>query len=231
MSCGVHATGGFMMTSFARRLLRRFQRPSFALNDLDRKLLRWLDRRGGFFIEAGANDGITQSNTLYFERYRGWTGLLVEPIPELAERCRRNRPGCIVENAALVARGDPRDEVSMQYCNLMSIVEGAMKSEAADREHLERGRAVQRIDTYEVKVRARTMDDVLAEHCITRVDFLSLDVEGYELEVLKGMTSVRPDYMLIEVRDRPAVEAWLKPAYDAVALLSHHDVLFRRRSR
>jgi hypothetical protein len=39
-------------------------------------------KRGGFFIEAGAHDGVEASNTLYFEKKMGWTGLLVEPNPD-----------------------------------------------------------------------------------------------------------------------------------------------------
>jgi len=62
-----------------------------ALNRIDRKLERHLDFDGGVFVEAGANDGVTQSNTYYFEKFRGWTGLLVEPEPALAAACRRNR--------------------------------------------------------------------------------------------------------------------------------------------
>lgn len=47
-----------------------FSRP--ALHELDRKLEKFLDFDGGFFVEAGANDGFAQSNTYYFERFRRW---------------------------------------------------------------------------------------------------------------------------------------------------------------
>src|SRR5437588_12223158 len=59
-----------------------------ALNDLDRKLSKYLDYRSGTFIEAGANDGLKQSNTYWFERFRNWRGILVEAVPEKAEECR-----------------------------------------------------------------------------------------------------------------------------------------------
>ena len=55
--------------------IRRYSR--LALDGLDAKLEQHLDFDGGFFVEAGANDGLTQSNTYYFERWRGWRGLLV----------------------------------------------------------------------------------------------------------------------------------------------------------
>jgi hypothetical protein len=68
---------------------------SFALNQLDLKLRPHLNLHGGFFIEAGANDGVNQSNTLYFEKNLNWKGILIEPIPELAQQCKENRPDCI----------------------------------------------------------------------------------------------------------------------------------------
>jgi hypothetical protein len=39
-------------------------------------------KRGGFFIEAGAHNGVEASNTLYLEKKLGWTGILVEPNPQ-----------------------------------------------------------------------------------------------------------------------------------------------------
>ncbi len=45
-----------------------------ALDDIDIELERHLPRRGGYFVEAGANDGITFSNSYYFEKIKGWRG-------------------------------------------------------------------------------------------------------------------------------------------------------------
>ena len=65
-------------------------------------------RDRGYFVEAGANDGHLQSNTYYFERFKGWTGVLIEPIPELYNRCVRERPRSRVLNYALVPDGYPQ---------------------------------------------------------------------------------------------------------------------------
>jgi FkbM family methyltransferase len=206
-------------------------RRSFALNELDVKLRPYLNFRRGFFVEAGANDGQTQSNTLYFERYLGWTGLLVEPIPALAERCRRNRPQCIVESCALVPFGFAGESVEMHYCDLMSTVKGAMKSPEEEARHLALGRELQQVDTYEVRAPARTLSAVLDQHQITKIDFLSLDVEGFELSALQGIDfeKHRPAVMLIEARYRDEIESFLQPLYEPMAQLSEHDVLYKRR--
>src|SRR3954469_21340764 len=79
---------------------RRYSWP--ALNDLDRSLQRLLPDRPGTFMEAGAHDGYTQSNTYYLERFRGWHGVLVEAVPELHAKAARRRRRSRVVQAALV---------------------------------------------------------------------------------------------------------------------------------
>lgn len=121
------------MNNIYKRIINKYhsltKEEYFALNQLDIKLKKYLNFRRGYFIEAGANDGVKQSNTLYFEKYKGWRGILIEPIPNLAKKCRINRPKCIVENCALVPFDFQETYIEMQYCNLMSLVKGAMKSE------------------------------------------------------------------------------------------------------
>ena len=67
------------IVSLARESLRPFYRrlrPYASLNALDRKIEKYLPR-SGVFIEAGANDGLNQSNTLFLARKHGWSGILV----------------------------------------------------------------------------------------------------------------------------------------------------------
>ena len=208
-------------------------RQSFALHELDFKLARYLRQRGGVFIEAGANDGISQSNTLYFERYRGWTGLLVEPVPELAARCRGNRPRCRVEACALVGAG----EVTIKFMGLMSQIPGAAATPEVERQHEATARRFLAEDQqpYEVRVPARTLSDVWDSHRLEHVDLLSLDVEGYEAQVLDGLDLERhrPDFIMVEVRDEPAIRRRLDHCYRLVDVLNttdeYRDLLFAVR--
>jgi FkbM family methyltransferase len=188
-----------------------------------------LDFTNGFFVEAGANDGMNQSNTLYFERHRGWTGLLIEPIPELAARCRVNRPRCLVENCALVPFSFREPAVVMRYCNLMSVVKNSMKTEQEELAHIQAGCEIQRTEPYELTVPACTLTSLLDKHHVQQFDLLSLDVEGFELNALKGLDFARhqPAFMLIEARYRDEIDTFLQSYYKPVAELSEHDVLYQ----
>jgi FkbM family methyltransferase len=212
----------------------RYSRPS--LNGLDYKLERYLDLDRGFFVEAGANDGYAQSNTYYFEKFRGWTGLLIEPVPELAAECRKNRRGPVVE-AALVAVDEPGAKVELHYAGLMSTVAGALGDAEATAGHVRDGLAVQKLsETRCLRVPARTLSAVLDEARIAQpIDLLSLDVEGAELAALSGLDFTRhaPRYICVETRDRAAMEALLSDRYMEEAVLydsgAYGDLLFRHR--
>jgi FkbM family methyltransferase len=174
---------------------------------------------------------VTQSNTAYFARHRGWRGLLIEPIPDLASRCRLARPESVVENCALVPVGADGRSVPMTYCGLMSVVEGGWSDPAAERNHVDIGRQIQSLMTYHVDVQGRSISTLLDQHKMTHVDLLSLDVEGFERQALEGLdlSRHRPSFILVEARFREEIEDLLLPHYEAVAQLSHHDVLYRAR--
>ena len=207
---------------------------SFGLNGMDRKLLSHIKKRNGTFVEAGANNGLRQSNTAYLELYLGWKGLLVEPIPELAEACRRNRPASVVEQCALVPGNGAPSTVSMTYCNLMSIVEGARGTPELDADHIERGSKFLKPgdEPRKVEVPTSSLSSLLDKHGISEIDLLSLDVEGYEEQALHGLDLGKhaPTWILVEANDPVAMERLLGARYDLVGTLSHHDQLYRLMS-
>ncbi|TAN38414.1 MAG: FkbM family methyltransferase [Verrucomicrobia bacterium] len=225
-----------LLTHIKDRRCPREQRDSFALEKLDIKLEPYLRRRGGFFIEAGANNGISYSNTLYFEKYLGWHGLLIEAVPSLSEDCQKNRPRCLVEHCALVAAEYPQHTIEIQYCNLMSIVPGALGDAEEERKHIQDGLQFLKSHekVYTTRVPAQTLSAIIDKHQIEHIDLLSLDVEGYEAQALKGIDfdRHRPEFMLIEVRRKPEIEAVIGKYYTVVAVLqaneAYADILYRR---
>jgi FkbM family methyltransferase len=216
-----------------RRALRRLRRHTAerlgsarysraGLYELDRKLEFYLGE-GGFFVEAGANDGFRQSNTYYLERFRGWRGILVEPIPALAKHCGRERRRSTVYQCALVADEQATPKVDMRYADLLSETHATGRDLPTWPKWDE---------TYDLTVPARTLASILAEVGAPRVDFLSLDVQGFEPAVLAGLDLPRfmPTFMLLELDDgdaRRRVEEVIGSRYSLEAWLTHHDALYQ----
>ncbi|MDP8908252.1 MAG: FkbM family methyltransferase, partial [Chloroflexota bacterium] len=224
--------GGMTPRSGALPRLPPAPRARLDLDQLDLKLALHVKRRGGFVVEAGANDGVTQSNTALLARYRGWRGLLVEPVSELAHRCRMLRPESVVEQAALVAPDHEQPTTAMRYANLMSLVHGARGSADADREHVAEGERLQGVSSYELEVPTRPLSAILDDHRVRRAELLCLDLEGYEPEALRGLDPERhPTFILVEVWDRAATDEQLQRLYEPLAELSRRDVLYRLRAR
>ena len=220
-----------------RRLERRgdWSRSRPALYEMDRKLEERFAGRTGFFIEAGANDGYAQSNTYALERIHGWSGLLVEPTPELHREAALERPGSAVVRAALVPPDFTGSEVTLHYGGLMTIVRGVHDDADADREWVAAAHAVaQEEPEHEFTAPARTLSSILDEIGSPDVDLLSLDIEGFEGPALRGLDLDRhaPRFILAEVGDdegrRASIEEVLGARYREVERLSPFDILYER---
>jgi FkbM family methyltransferase len=205
---------------------RRYSRP--ALHGMDRHLEQLVPPRPGVFVEAGAHDGYTQSNSYYLERFLGWRGLLVEPVPELFEKARRRRPRSIVKQAALVAPEQDGTEVILHFGDLASTV--------GEPDHARGGLENAGRSPYDVTVRGRTLSGLLDDSGLPRPDLIVLDVEGEELAALHGLDLDRhaPALLLVEMLDMPnqrlELDVLLRGYYDFAASLSEWDALYRRRT-
>lgn len=161
----------------------------------DRALDSIFGRPTGFCVEVGANDGLTGSNTWYFEQL-GWRCLLVEADPELAQLCRERRPRSQVTQCAVVA---PSQVGTVRF----TIVKAArgVSSLSLDHRNLARlGIGSGKGEVEEVEVPARTLDSVLEEASPPAIDFMTIDVEGHEWDVLQGFDIIRwaPRFVIIE---------------------------------
>jgi FkbM family methyltransferase len=161
--------------------------------------------------------------------------MLVEPLPHLYEACRRERPGSVVVQAALVPPALEGQSVKITVASLMSLVHGAQGSREADRAHAAGGTRGGREPNYEIEVRGSTLSALLDEANASEIDLLVLDVEGYEPQALSGLDLARhaPLFLLIEMlepeRTRSRIDELLKGRYEYVEQLSPHDHLYRRR--
>jgi len=94
-----------------------------------------------------------------------------------------------------------------------------MKSNTEELEHIRRGCEVQNIESRVIVSPARTLGAIIEQHAIKHIDLLSLDVEGYELQALKGLDLDRhkPRFMLVEARYREEIDAHLEQHYEVHA--------------
>ena len=196
---------------------------------------KYLNYDSGFFIEVGGADGYTQSNTWYLEKYKNWKGVLVEPNPDSAEQCRNNRPASAVFNYALVDRDCEDSEITMLRRVVYQGDPGLMTAakDSPLRNNSEWMQPATSTDTTEeFTISTATLDDVLESLDVTNVDFFSLDVEGYEVQVLKGLTLEKylPKVMLIEWHDDiQTILDVVSNTHKMTEQLSKHDYVFTLR--
>ena len=217
-----------------KRLLKRLLRGKYnGLNGLDKKLEPYVDHDSGFYVELGANDGITQSNSLYFEKHRRWSGLLVEPAPHNYLKCLQNRSRDNRICCAACVSFDYRPEfVRMTYSNLMSTSHGLASDIPDPVAHARSGSRflAPTEPVFDFGAIARPLNELLLEaNAPKSIDFLSLDVEGAEIEVLKGVDHdmFRFKYILVECRSFDDMQAYLaSKGYRFVESFSPQDYLF-----
>ncbi len=137
-------------------------------------------KRGGTFVDVGGYDGVTGSNTIFFEHWRGWTGVLVEPVKLHLEQAMTVR-SCPCFGYAVAATEGTADFIAVT--NGFTQMSGL--SDSYDQRMLEHVRADPRHAETILKVPTRTLSGILHEAGIIHPDFVSLDIEGGELVVLK----------------------------------------------
>jgi FkbM family methyltransferase len=138
-------------------------------------------RRDGFFLDIGAYDGKTYSNTYALEQI-GWKGVCLEPLPDAFARLRQNRR-CDCYNLAMSDKPEETaDFIRAAGVETLSGLESKMAPGHKDWILREQG-TVERI-----RVKTITFGDLMSRYPgISRIDFLSLDVEGAEASILESI--------------------------------------------
>jgi FkbM family methyltransferase len=175
----------------------------------DMFLNRWFfkNRGPGFFIDVGAFDGVLGSNTSYFEKHLQWRGIAFEPNPSAFEVLRATRScrliqGCAyyqdgqVPFLALSEREQRKGTKSRPPRSMLSMIfdpthGGAMLSGIPEHmnqlQWVESIRKPMKLNQILGTVPCHRIDTVLNDSGVKIVDYLSIDVEGAELEVLRGI--------------------------------------------
>ena len=137
-------------------------------NNIDSIILKNI--KNGFFIEAGGSDPKDQNNTELLEA-NGWTGLIVEPKNDFNESYSKIRPRSIIENVVLVSNDYKKDTILGDFSHYMT---GGVEN-------------IHSLVWNPIEYKCSTLNKILNKHNVNEVHFFSLDVEGYEVNVLNGI--------------------------------------------
>ena len=182
-------------------------------------------------MEVGAYDGVSLSNTYFFENL-GWSGICLEPNPSAFEKLRRNRASTVVNAGVAAIPGTmaflslPSDldlgsgfvdffDANSLYAN-RSFVEQACK----------RGGRV-------VDVEVVNLNRLLGEHNVSHVDYLSIDAEGADWNILQSIDFIHFDIEVVSVENvglaDKAASHMKRQGYDLIAVLGA-DEIYRKSS-
>ena len=127
-------------------------------------------KRNGIFIEFGAYDGVIFSNTHLLEKQFGWTGILIDPIPNHYESMKQNR-NCKLIHGAITAKH--QESVLIEELPASDLSRFVNKRKILKKVH---------------EVKALTLQEVIDQNLTSNeIDFLSIDIEGEDIEILKSL--------------------------------------------
>ena len=203
---------GFLPTKLKTNL-KKFKKFN-GYNDLDKKMLEFINYKDGFYVDCGANDGVNQSTTWFFEKYLNWKGLLIEPIPEVFKELKKNRnKDNYFVNCALTQKNYNNDFIEFYY-NSKDTLKGGVKNNKSNNK---------------INVKANTFDQVINQiNYRDKIDFFSLDVEGNEFNVLDGINFSKNhiEYILVETDNFMKLKKFLDAEnYQFLKRLSNYKLL------
>ena len=140
----------------------------------------------GFYVDVGANHPTIQSQSYHLEQI-GWAGILVEPLPDCADLLRQQRNGIVVQ-AACSNKANHHKELDLVVAGGHSTLNNVPIALASE------GNGT-------IKVQCRTLDSILEENNVpTQFEFLSIDIEGHELDLFDGfdLNKWQPSLILLE---------------------------------
>jgi FkbM family methyltransferase len=162
-------------------------------------------KKDGFFIDIGANDGVTVNNTLLFEKL-GWQGICIEPQPDIFAKLQRNR-SCNCYNLGILEKpGEKLDFFKVtgvsgknEWMNMLSAFGDLSKD--TKKQVLGAGGKIERI-----QVETSTFQEVMGNHpTVHFIDYISIDVEGLEMQILRSIDFEKFSFGILDI-ERDAFE-------------------------
>lgn len=175
-------------------------KPYFSQSGQDKYVIEQIFKfkKNGTFVDIGAHDGISYSNTYYLEKELGWTGLCIEPQDENFEKLIKNRRCVSIKGCIFNETGEKN---FLKVSGPSEMLSGLL--DTYDYRHLERvdleisqlggSREVIKIKTY-------NLNDLCNKNNIKHIDFLSIDTEGSEEAIIKSIdfSKINIDVIAVE---------------------------------
>ena len=149
------------------------------------------NKKGGFFVEIGASDGIELSNTYLLETKYNWKGICCEPIPSNFEKLVKNRKNSICFSEAVYNKSGLT--LSFDIANNFNLLSGISN-------HIDCHRSSVDSNKTSIQVKTITLIDLLnTANAPSFIDYMSLDTEGSEYEILKNFDFEKYTFGLIDI--------------------------------
>ena len=151
------------------------------------------NKKNGFFIEIGAYDGIIGSNCYHFEKFLNWEGIAIEPSQIQYDKLKNNRT-CKTINKAI---SNHKKDVEF-----LEVIEGLTQMSGINNENYTAIEAIKKSEKSKTKISkitTTTFDEEITSN--TEIDYLSIDIEGGELDLLKSIDFNKYSIKIVSVEN------------------------------
>lgn len=152
-------------------------------------------KKNGFFVDIGANDGVTGSNTVFFEKELAWSGICIEPQPDIFTELQANR-SCEMVQCCITDQPGTMKFLKVAGANMLSGLVDLLDEKHKARIEQEEDKS---IGSETIDVECRTFSDVLGDR--KQIDYLNIDTEGAEMSILKCIDFTRYDIGCISIEN------------------------------
>lgn len=184
-------------------------------------------KRGGTFVDVGGYDGVTGSNTYFLETHRGWTGALVEPVrAQIAKAAVLRTCPCVEAAVAPTAGEADFIEITEGYTQMSGL------ADSYDQNLLGTVRNDKRHKENVVRVKTKTLSDILHQMNLVHPDFISLDIEGGEIACLKAFPFADHDVKIWSIENNTNTSEIKQimdtNGYDLIEFCGPDEMYFKR---
>lgn len=141
-------------------------------------------KRNGLFLEFGATDGVSLSNTYLLEKTYYWKGVLAEPSPQWHENLYKNRPDCEIIRDCIYSESGKELDFFVSDIGELSTIEEFKES---DLKSMPNNTKIRNVFGYKTKIKSLSLNYLFVKYFDSQpIDYMSVDSEGSELEILQN---------------------------------------------